>query len=206
MGAWLALLFNPPRPAEGCGSHLISYFRLRVGQIRLTTRCSERILFDACTWAPLKYSVDLHVVFLHRVTVEWKNLLPPFSRSNYIGQNLKDRDGDLSKRASWIPLVLSDICAKESRLWNKETTSATTRAKLCYRRLLLVMAEGLDVVITRTSATNGNISCWGRGKDKCLGLQHRAVWSLRPVFLNRRAAARYRALASIIPGRENLSF
>jgi hypothetical protein len=26
------------------------------------------------------------------------------------------------------------------------------------------------------------------------------------VFLNRRAAARYRALASIIPGRENLSF
>jgi hypothetical protein len=28
----------------------------------------------------------------------------------------------------------------------------------------------------------------------------------RPVFLNRRAAARYRALASIIPGSENLSF
>jgi hypothetical protein len=27
-----------------------------------------------------------------------------------------------------------------------------------------------------------------------------------PVFLDRRAAARYRALASIIPGRENLSF
>jgi hypothetical protein len=26
----------------------------------------------------------------------------------------------------------------------------------------------------------------------------------RPVFLNRRAAARYRALTSIIPGRENL--
>ena len=29
-----------------------------------------------------------------------------------------------------------------------------------------------------------------------------AVLSSRPVFLNRRAAARYRALASIIPGRE----
>jgi hypothetical protein len=28
----------------------------------------------------------------------------------------------------------------------------------------------------------------------------------RSAFLNRRAAARYRALASIIPGRENLSF
>jgi hypothetical protein len=28
----------------------------------------------------------------------------------------------------------------------------------------------------------------------------------RSVFLNRRAAARYRALASIIPGRDNLSF
>jgi hypothetical protein len=28
----------------------------------------------------------------------------------------------------------------------------------------------------------------------------------RAAFLNRRAAARYRALASIIPGRENLSF
>jgi len=29
---------------------------------------------------------------------------------------------------------------------------------------------------------------------------------LRPVFLNRRAAARYRALASIIPGRERFSW
>jgi len=28
----------------------------------------------------------------------------------------------------------------------------------------------------------------------------------RPVFLNRRAAARYRALASIIPGRERFSW
>jgi hypothetical protein len=32
------------------------------------------------------------------------------------------------------------------------------------------------------------------------------LYYCRPVFLNRRAAARYRALASIIPGRENLSF
>jgi len=32
-----------------------------------------------------------------------------------------------------------------------------------------------------------------------------AQW-LRSVFLNRRAAARYRALASIIPGRERLSW
>jgi hypothetical protein len=30
--------------------------------------------------------------------------------------------------------------------------------------------------------------------------------SCQAVFLNRRAAARYRALESIIPGRENLSF
>jgi len=45
-------------------------------------------------------------------------------------------------------------------------------------------------------------------------LSFRSLFSLRPpsrkVFLNRRAAARYRALASIIPGREkfpwNLSF
>jgi len=34
------------------------------------------------------------------------------------------------------------------------------------------------------------------------------LWSLfcRPVFLNRRAAARYRALASIISGRERFSW
>jgi hypothetical protein len=36
-------------------------------------------------------------------------------------------------------------------------------------------------------------------------LLYRAA-TCRAVFLNRRAAARYRALASIIPGRENLSF
>ena len=33
-----------------------------------------------------------------------------------------------------------------------------------------------------------------------------AALDFRPVFLNRRAAARYRALASIIPGRERFSW
>jgi len=40
------------------------------------------------------------------------------------------------------------------------------------------------------------------------GLSHRWLRRvfLRVVFLNRRAAARYRALASIIPGRERFSW
>jgi len=32
------------------------------------------------------------------------------------------------------------------------------------------------------------------------------IWSAKPVFLNRWAAARYRALESIIPGRERFSW
>jgi hypothetical protein len=57
----------------------------------------------ACTCAPLKGSVDLHVAFLHHVAVDWKNLLSPFSRSNWIGQNLKDRNGDLNKEQVEFP-------------------------------------------------------------------------------------------------------
>ena len=42
---------------------------------------------------------------------------------------------------------------------------------------------------------------------RCLvSLQIPRLQGARAVFLNRRAAARYRALASIIPGREKFSF
>ena len=39
-------------------------------------------------------------------------------------------------------------------------------------------------------------------RGKKLLMEYGAMWCVRPLFLDRRAAARYRALASIIPDRE----
>ena len=53
-----------------------------------------------------------------------------------------------------------------------------------------------------------HIQCWPDGvKQECATDQfHLLVSVSRPVFLNRRAAARYRALASITSGRETFSW
>jgi len=44
------------------------------------------------------------------------------------------------------------------------------------------------------------------GRDVCSGLTREDRLQPRVVFLNRRAAARYRALASLIPGRDRFSW
>jgi len=59
---------------------------------------------------------------------------------------------------------------------------------------------GLDV-----SRNKKNISFSCRKTVTILQMTGRSFVT-RPVFLNRRAAARYRALASIIPGRERFSW